>query len=136
MIEEKVILIYNKYGDKMNCIFCKIINGEIPSYTLYEDEYVKCFLDVNPVADAHTLIIPKKHFVDVNDIDHEYLLNVVEASRKIISLIQDKTDADGFVLTQNNGSVEEVKHYHLHVIPNYKNKKKTDVEEVFKMLTK
>ena len=136
MIEEKVILIYNIYGDKMNCIFCKIINGEIPSYTLYEDEYVKCFLDVNPVEDAHTLIIPKKHFIDVTDIEDEYLLKIFEASRKIISLIQEKTDADGFVLTQNNGSVEEVKHYHLHVIPNYKSKKKTDIEEVYKLLTK
>ena len=136
MIEEKVILIYNKYGDKMNCIFCKIINGEIPSYTLYEDDYVKCFLDVNPVSNAHTLIIPKKHFTDVNDIEDEYLLKVFEASRKIISLIQEKTDADGFVLTQNNGSVEEVKHYHLHVIPNYKNKNKKSVEEVYELLTK
>ena len=120
----------------MNCIFCKIIDGEIPSYTLYEDDYVKCFLDVNPVSNGHTLIVPKKHFVDINDIDDEYLLKVYDASRKIIALLKDKTDADGFKLTQNNGSLQDVKHYHLHVIPNYKEKDKKSVEEVYELLTK
>ena len=120
----------------MNCIFCKIIDGEIPSYTLYEDDYVKCFLDVNPVSNGHTLIVPKKHFLDINDIDDEYLLKVYDASRKIIALLKDKTDADGFKLTQNNGSLQDVKHYHLHVIPNYKEKDKKSVEEVYELLTK
>ena len=50
-----------------NCIFCKIINNEIPSYTLYEDEMVKVFLDINPERPGHTLIIPKTHFVDINE---------------------------------------------------------------------
>lgn len=136
MIEEKAKLIYNIYGDIMNCIFCKMINGEIPCYTLYEDEYVKCFLDINPVSNGHTLIIPKKHFVDITDIENEYLIKIFEASRKIISILKDKTTADGFVLTQNNGSVQEVKHYHLHVIPKYKNKEKLSVEEVYNKLTK
>ena len=53
----------------MDCIFCKIINNEIPSYTLYEDENVKCILDINPISKGHTLIIPKKHFKDIVDID-------------------------------------------------------------------
>ena len=55
---------------KMDCIFCKIINGDIPSYTIYENEYVKCFLDVNPLSKGHTLIVPKKHFKDIYDIDY------------------------------------------------------------------
>ena len=120
----------------MDCIFCKIINNEIPSYTLYEDEYVKCFLDVNPVANAHTLIIPKKHFVDANDIDGEYLIKINEASRKIMKLITEKMHADGFKLVQNNGTLEEVKHYHLHILPNIKNNKKMSIEEVYELLTK
>ena len=53
------------------CIFCKIINGEIPSYKLYEDEQVLVFLDINPNALGHTLIIPKKHYLDIYDINNE-----------------------------------------------------------------
>ncbi len=120
----------------MDCLFCKIINNEIPSYTLYEDDYVKCFLDVNPVRNAHTLIIPKKHFKDIYDIDDEYLLKVFEASRKIMDLIKEKTNATGVKLTQNNGSIQEIKHYHLHVIPNYEDNTLMDVKDVYEMLTK
>ena len=52
----------------MNCVFCKIVNGEIPSYTLYEDDKIKVFLDINPRSNGHTLIVPKEHFVDLDDI--------------------------------------------------------------------
>ena len=121
----------------MNCIFCKIVDGEIPSYTLYEDDYVKCFLDVNPISNGHTLIIPKKHFLDVNDIDIEYLTKINEASKKIVKLLNDKLKPNGFRLVQNNGVLQEVKHYHLHVIPNYEGKKtKKKVDEIFALLTK
>jgi len=121
----------------MDCIFCKINNGDIPSYTIYEDEYVKCFLDINPVSKADTLIIPKKHFTDINDIDLEYLSKINEASKKIVNIISSKFKPDGFKLVQNNGSLQEVKHYHLHVTPNYKKKdKNTSVEETFNFITK
>lgn len=120
----------------MDCIFCKIIKNEIPSYTLYEDDYVKCFLDVNPISNAHTLIVPKKHFVDAFDIEEEYLIKIAEASKKIMNLISEKMNADGFKLVQNNGTLEEVKHYHLHILPNYKNKKKIDIKDIYDKLTK
>ena len=116
----------------MNCIFCKIIDGEIPSYTLYEDEYVKCFLDVNPVSNGHALIIPKKHFVDATDIESKYVLKIFETARKVMLQISKNLKPDGFRLTQNNGNVQEVKHYHLHIIPTYKNKQdKLSVEEIY-----
>ena len=99
----------------MDCLFCKIINNEIPSYTIYEDENVKCFLDINPIENGHTLIIPKKHFTDINNGLHP----------------------DGIKLTQNNGCIQDVKHFHLHVIPKYKeNTSKENVEDVFNKLTK
>ena len=121
----------------MDCIFCKIANGEIPSYTIYEDEYVKCFLDINPQEKAHTLIVPKKHFVDNSDIDDEYLLKVHEASKKVVNLINEKIKPNGFQLVQNNGGIQDVKHYHLHVIPKYKGRKsKNNVEDVFNLLSK
>ncbi len=121
----------------MDCIFCKIINNEIPSYTIYEDEYVKCFLDINPISKAHALIIPKKHFLDNNDIDEKYFLKIHEASKKVSKLINDRIKTNGIQLVQNNGNIQEVKHYHLHVIPKYKGRQnKNSVEEVFSLLTK
>lgn len=121
----------------MNCIFCKIINNEIPSYTYYENDKVKCFLDVNPLSNGHTLIVPKKHFVDVNDIDLETLLEIQKTSKLIVKLLNDKLNPDGIKLVQNNGSLQEIKHYHLHIIPSYKSKNNNlKVEEVFNLLNK
>ena len=121
----------------MDCLFCKIINKEIPSYTVYEDEYVLCFLDINPKSSGHTLIVPKKHFKDINDIDLDYLSKINEASKKIVNLLNDKLNPNGIQLVQNNGNIQEVKHFHLHIIPNYiNNNNKLNVEETFKLLTK
>lgn len=119
----------------MNCIFCKIINDEIPSYTIYEDEIVKCFLDVNPDSNGHALIIPKKHYTDLNDIDEETLKHIITISKKIKQLLEEKLNIDGLTLIQNNGDVQEVKHYHLHLKPFYKEKQEIiNVEEVFKKI--
>ena len=60
-----------------DCIFCKIINGDIPCYKIYENDYVLAFLDINPDSDGHTLIIPKKHFTDLDDIDLETLKHIL-----------------------------------------------------------
>jgi histidine triad (HIT) family protein len=121
----------------MDCIFCKIVNGDIPSYTIYENDYVRCFLDVNPIENGHTLIVPKKHFVDVNDITDEYLLEVDKASKIVVKLLDEKLKPNGFRLVQNNGNLQEVKHYHLHVIPSFiKKQTKKKPEKVFELLTK
>ena len=106
----------------MDCIFCKIANGEIPSYTIYEDEIVRCFLDINPDSNGHTLIIPKKHFTDIDDIDLETLNHINEVSKKVKNVLEEKLGCEGISLLQNNGFVQEVKHYHLHIKPYYKNK--------------
>lgn len=121
---------------KMDCLFCKIVNGDIPSYTIYENEYVKCFLDINPNSNGHTLIIPKKHFKDAFDIDLEYLSEINKASKVILDLLTKKLNPNGFKLAQHNGDIQEVKHYHLHIIPYYAKKSKKSVEEVFSILTK
>ncbi|MBR3198882.1 MAG: HIT family protein [Bacilli bacterium] len=118
-------------------IFCKIVNGEIPSYKLYEDEKVVVFLDINPNTLGHTLIVPKNHFLDLYDIDNDTLTHIMETARKIGKLLEKKLNTDGLTIAQNNGIAEEVKHYHMHLIPQYKNKPKTiPVEEVFNILTK
>lgn len=120
----------------MDCVFCKIINGAIPSYSLYEDEIVKVFLDINPNSNGHMLIIPKKHVKDFDEIDNETLLHITDIAHKMKTLVEEKLNPQGIIFTQNNGCVQEVKHYHLHLIPVYDNKTLKDVKEVYEILKK
>lgn len=110
-----------------DCIFCKIINNEIPSMKIYEDDIIIVFLDVNPDSDGHTLIIPKTHYKDINHIPDDVLLHIYKTSKKIMKLLQNKLNCDGFSLLQNNGDVQEVKHYHLHIKPYYNGKKPNEL---------
>lgn len=119
----------------MDCIFCKIIAGDIPSYKLYEDELVMAFLDINPYLPGHTLIVPKKHVLDIKEIDEDLLNHIMKVAKELAIKITDRLSADGFTLVQNNGFVQEVKHFHLHVIPKYINEKNMDLEEVYKKIT-
>lgn len=114
-------------GDNMECIFCKIIKGEIPCFKIYEDNDVLAFLDINPDSDGHTLIIPKKHFADLDDIDLNTLSKINEAAKHIKNILENKLKCDGISLLQNNGCVQDVKHYHLHLKPNYKNKQSIEI---------
>lgn len=105
----------------MDCIFCKIINNEIPSYTLYEDDKVKVFLDIDPKTNGDALIIPKKHFTNLVDIDLETLNHINKISKDIYELLKEKLHCEGLTIIQNNDYGQEVKHYHVHLTPRYKN---------------
>jgi len=119
----------------MDCIFCKIIKGEIPSFTLYEDDKVKVFLDVNPSSNGHTLIVPKKHYTDLFDIPNDVLMHIIDVARDIDSLFQEKLGSEGLTLIQNNGIVQEVKHFHLHLKPQYSYKNELiDVSDVYNQI--
>lgn len=126
----------------MECIFCKIANNEAPSYTIYEDEIVKVFLNINPSSDGHLLIIPKKHYTNIVDIDLDTLNHINMVSKKMYELLKEKLNANGLTLSQNNDYGQEVKHYHLHLTPRYNNdsveiiypKEKKDIKEVFEIL--
>ena len=120
----------------MDCIFCKIVKGEIPCYKVYEDDKIISFLDINPVDVGHTLIIPKEHTLDFNTINEDILNHIMLKAKDVGNLIVDKLDADGFSLVQNNGIAQEVKHFHLHIIPKYKKNKKLDVKEVYEKITR
>lgn len=116
----------------MDCIFCKIINGDIPCYKLYEDDNVLVFLDVNPKENGHTLVIPKKHILDLTTIDNETLLHIINTGKEISNLLKEKLGINGFSLMQNNGNCQEVKHFHLHIIPSYEdNQELIDVKEIY-----
>ena len=104
----------------MDCLFCKIIEGSIPSKTIYEDEKVKVFLDINPNTNGHCLIIPKKHIVTVNEVDNELATHILEVGKKMYKLLKEKLNIEGLTIVQNNELGQEVKHYHVHLIPRYK----------------
>lgn len=118
----------------MDCIFCKIINGDIPCYKVYENDYVIAYLDINPMSPGHTLIVPKKHTLDISSIDNETMLNIIEVTRILRTRLEKKLNIDGLTLIQNNGDVQEVKHFHLHLKPYYKNTKELSLEEVYDLL--
>jgi len=102
-----------------DCIFCKIIRGEIPSFKVYEDDAVFAFEDINPIAEGHTLVIPKRHARDLWEISGEDLTAVQLAAKKIIQAIKDALNPQGVVCLQLNGRGvnQVVMHYHLHLIP-------------------
>ncbi len=119
-----------------DCIFCKVISGEFSSFKLYEDDMVMAFLDVNPNSYGHTLIVPKEHVLDYEEIDLETLNHINEVGKDIFAKLKEKLKPESIQLVQNNGKLQEVKHYHLHLIPRYsKNKEgKENLEEVLKAI--
>lgn len=102
-----------------NCIFCKIVRGEIPCSKVYEDEYVLAFLDLNPAAPGHTLVVPKKHADTLLDLKPGTGDALMQAMRKVGAAQRKVTGADGFNCVQNNfpAAGQEVMHVHWHVIP-------------------
>ena len=118
------------------CIFCKLANGEIPTKTVYEDDIVKVFMDANPNADGHMLIVPKKHYEDFIEIDDETIKHIHNVAKKMKDLIYDKLDnIEGLVLLNNYGKFQIIKHYHLHILPNgLDSSKGLDIDEVYNKL--
>jgi len=104
-----------------DCIFCKIINGEIPSAKVYEDENVLAFLDISQVTKGHTLVIPKVHKDNVFDLTDEIAANVFSAVPKVANAIKAAYDPIGLNVLQNNGEAagQSVFHFHMHLIPRY-----------------
>jgi len=101
------------------CLFCKIIKGDIPSKTIYEDELVKVFLDINPSTNGDCLLIPKKHIVIIDEVDGNLMVHMLEVIKKIKSLLKEKLNCDGLTISQNNEYGQEIKHFHIHLTPRY-----------------
>ena len=117
------------------CIFCKIINGEIPSKIVYEDDKVRAIMDINPVVDGHVLVIPKKHVTDYTEMDDELVCHISKVAKDLGRKIMTKLDAKGLTMTVNYGDAQEVKHYHLHLLPDYHiSKASRDVSEIYDIL--
>jgi histidine triad (HIT) family protein len=102
-----------------DCIFCKIVKGEIPCFTIYEDEKVLAFADINPISTGHTLIIPKSHAENIWEIEVDDLADIHLASRRLAGAMKTALQPDGIAVLQLNGRAvnQLVMHYHLHLIP-------------------
>lgn len=105
------------------CVFCKIVNGDIPSFKIYENDYVICFLDINASSKGHTLIVPKKHFDNIFDIDEEYSTEIMKAIKVVTNKLKEKLHVENVNIINNSGELagQTVMHIHFHVIPRYKN---------------
>lgn len=103
-----------------DCIFCKIIKGELPSKTIYEDDKIKVFMNINPSTNGHLLVIPKEHMVTVMDTSNEVISHALDVIReKLYPLLKERLHCKGITLAQNNDLGQEVRHYHIHVTPRY-----------------
>ncbi len=102
-----------------DCIFCKMVAGQIPVAKVYEDEIVLAFLDIVPISDGHTLVIPKQHFEKLHDCPLELLGEVASRLGNIARAVAAAMDADGYNLLCNNGRAagQLIEHLHFHIVP-------------------
>ncbi len=107
---------------KADCIFCKIIEGGLPSYRIYEDNDVVAFLDIFPVHPGHVLVVPKSHYTDIFDTPENEMRALIAAARKIAPAVMKATRADAINIGMNNRQAagQVVMHAHMHVIPRFK----------------
>lgn len=105
------------------CIFCKIINGEILCYKIYEDNDFLAFLDISQATYGHTLVVPKKHFENLLEMDDETCSKLLKIVKDLSIKIQKATKCSGINILNNNGAVagQSVNHVHFHIIPRYEN---------------
>lgn len=106
---------------KDDCIFCKLANGDIPTNTLYEDDYVRVIFDAEPAAEGHVLILPKEHFDNIYELDDDTAGHVFKVAKKIATAMNKTLDMDGLNVVQNNGEAagQTVFHFHMHIIPRH-----------------
>ena len=129
-----------------DCIFCKIIKGELPTRTIYEDELIQVIMNTNPISNGHLLILPKEHFENLFDIKEEIITHSIKILKgKLYPLLKEKLNCKGLTICQNNFLGQEIKHFHIHIIPRYENDKVDfnyneqlieDLDKVFEQITK
>jgi histidine triad (HIT) family protein len=105
-----------------DCIFCRIVSGDLPSHRIHEDERTIAFLDVNPGTRGHLLVIPRQHAADLADIGDDDVAAVARTVKQMAARVRGKLDAQGVTIVQSNGASawQTVFHYHVHVLPRYK----------------
>jgi len=117
----------------MECLFCKIINGETPSYKLYEDERVLVIMDAYPNVDGHTLIIPKIHYDTFMDLPEDLIIHINKIAKKYTHVIMEKLNAKELSILVNYGNAQKIKHYHMHLLPNFGTRPTKDAKEIYEV---
>lgn len=112
------------------CIFCSIVNGEIPSNKIYEDDMVIAFLDINPTSYGHTLVVPKEHCNSFLDCKEDIRDHVFKVAQQLANKIEDKLQCDGINILSNvhEAAGQSVEHFHVHLIPRYKDNDHVTIE--------
>lgn len=104
-----------------DCIFCKIIAGDLPAQVVYEDDAILAILDIDPISDGHTLLLPKGDVKDIYSLDEVTGGKIMSAAKKLTKVIQSKYGYDSMMLMQVNGLSQDHPHFHLHVFGRNKN---------------
>ena len=104
-----------------NCIFCKIVRGEIPCAKVYEDEHTLAFFDINPASEFHTLVISKKHYVNMLDVPEDTASNIMRTIKKVVALFKEKLGLQDVNVINNSGikAHQDVFHIHFHIVPRF-----------------
>lgn len=104
---------------EQDCIFCKIKNREIPSKIIFENDFNIAFLDISPISKGHTIVIPKKHYSNLEDIPDYALTELYKVVKSLATMIHEKLKIDGYNILQNNFTAagQVIKHFHVHIIP-------------------
>lgn len=106
----------------MPCIFCRIVSGNAPSRTVFEDETTMAFLDVNPLARGHTLVVPKEHYARLNDLPDDLATDLLATLYRLVAPVEDAVEADASTIAFNNGQAagQEIPHVHAHIVPRFR----------------
>lgn len=102
-----------------DCVFCKIVSGEIKSWKVYENDYVYAFLDIHPASKYHTLVIPKKHYKNIFDIPEDDLKEVIKVVKKLVGIYNTKLGIKNVQIINSSGTEaqQDVFHFHFHIVP-------------------
>eukprot|EP00123_Amoebidium_parasiticum_P020568 comp5265_c0_seq1/m.1293 comp5265_c0_seq1/g.1293 ORF comp5265_c0_seq1/g.1293 comp5265_c0_seq1/m.1293 type:complete len:156 (-) comp5265_c0_seq1:649-1116(-) len=116
-----ILVLLGRIGSETRCIFCQILARQAPSYTVYEDNHVVAFLDINPAAPYHTLVVPRAHTASFHELTPDQAAHLGRALPTIAKAVQAASQCDGYNLVQNNGHAagQRVFHVHVHIIPRH-----------------
>lgn len=112
-----------------NCIFCKIVQKDIPGKIIYEDDVCLAFLDLSQTTDGHTLVIPKKHYKNILEVNDETLTHLIVVTKKLANKIVKNLNANGVNILTNANEIagQTVMHFHIHIIPRYNQDDKIEI---------
>jgi diadenosine tetraphosphate (Ap4A) HIT family hydrolase len=105
--------------EDQQCLGCKLANNKLETHIVYENELVTCFLDHAPLNEGHILILPKQHYVDVDDLDEAAAFEIMKTSAMLAKVLKRQFQPDGITVIQNGGTFNELNHYHMHIFPRY-----------------